>query len=66
MVDDVDTSQARNLLQELQKQIMSLTCKINAATNRNPPLSTRGAMIQHRQLSILRRGLHEVRRVASR
>ncbi|MBJ7337883.1 hypothetical protein [Mycolicibacterium sp.] len=63
MSDDCGVAQARELLQELHGQVANISQKLHCAEHRRRRSSTRGAMMQHRQLSSLRQELHEAHRL---
>ncbi|WP_284228923.1 hypothetical protein [Mycobacterium antarcticum] len=63
MVDDHSTAQARELLRELRQHALSISQKLDAVENCRRRTSARGAMLQRRQSSSLRRELHEARRL---
>ena len=63
MWDECGTAQARELLGELHSQVANISHKLDTVESRRRRISTRGAMLQHRQASILRRELCEAHRL---
>ncbi|TPG35752.1 hypothetical protein [Mycolicibacterium hodleri] len=63
MEDDSGVAQARELLQELHGQVVTISQKLHCAESARRRTSTRGAMMQHRQASFLRQELHEAHRL---
>jgi hypothetical protein len=63
MVDDHSVAQARELLRELRQHALCISQKLDTVENRRRRTSSRGAMLQRRQSSALRRELHEAHRL---
>lgn len=63
MIDQPAVAQARALLKEMHDQVAAISTKIDMAERRDRRTSTRGALLDRRLMSELRRDLYEAHRL---